>query len=137
MGPGSGTAARSHWLSKEARDRALFVSDSSKPSDQPESSAAMDSSTMETCDSSENQSTNNTGHPEAVTKVGISEKEEKLKNTSVRHASEKSKVPRDQRKGGKLKAENQSNAGEMVRKSMKGVGISSSKMGRLAVGVTS
>lgn len=110
-----------------------------------ESSGSTGCPTAEFSEACESPPINNNGCPEAVTKHGVTGKneQEKLKDTKdtnlLRHrVSENGKVLKDQRVEGKSKMGNRRNSVEMVRRSIKGAGIgNNSKVGHLAVGVAS
>ncbi|XP_050233940.1 protein WVD2-like 7 [Mercurialis annua] len=92
-------------------------------------------------DAGEPLPTNHSNHPEAGVNKGIIRKEaEKGKGSNLqkRQPSESGKLLKGQRAEGNPKMGNHRNSSEIMRKSIKGVGIgSNSGMGRVAVGVAS
>lgn len=139
--PGSRVATRSQLLSKSGNSHAVSAGEPEKTINLTESLGSTDCHAIEPSNAGENSPANNSSHPEAVMKNGGTAKEsEKVKDANLQghRVSENGKVSKDQRVEGKPKMGNRRNSGEMVRKSIKGVGIgSSSGMGSLAVGVAS
>ncbi|KAJ4709767.1 Protein WVD2-like [Melia azedarach] len=143
--PGTKGTARSPLLSKAGRDRGLTVSESVNTVKKPESSESSKSSTTELSEGAtviSSPPTQHNSHHKTVMKTGATERKEREKERSPSlqkyRVSESSKTRKDQSSDGKPKVGGRRNSSEMMRKSMKGVGIgSSSGMGRLAVGVAS
>ncbi|XP_021642733.2 protein WVD2-like 7 isoform X2 [Hevea brasiliensis] len=143
VSPGSGAASRSQLFSKSGNNHAVSAVEPVNTSNLPESLGPTDCHAIAPSEAGERETLarNNSSHPEAALKNGCAGKDlEKVKNTNLqRHkVSENGKVSKDQRVEGRPKMGNRRNSSEMVRKSIKGVGIgSNSGVGRVAVGVAS
>uniref|UniRef100_A0A2P2NY24 TPX2 C-terminal domain-containing protein n=1 Tax=Rhizophora mucronata TaxID=61149 RepID=A0A2P2NY24_RHIMU len=138
---GRGAAARSQLLSRAGNDQAHSARDSVKTTDLLEPSRCPPMQPSEGCGT---PPTNHNSHQEVVTKAGATGRRDsdKVKDTNLRrHAvSGYNGVCKDQKVEGRLKMENRRHSigHEMVRSSMKDVGIgNSSGLGHLAVGVAS
>ncbi|XP_011023253.1 PREDICTED: uncharacterized protein LOC105124804 isoform X2 [Populus euphratica] len=142
--PASGAAARPQLLSRAGKDQALSANEFVKTPNEPEPSERTDHPPTKVSEALDTSPTKNSRHkPDALTKTVVTGKNErggKVKDTNfLRHrVSENTKVPKDLKFDGKAKMGNHRSSGEMLRKSIKRIGIgSNSGMGRLAVGVAS
>ncbi|KAG6759543.1 hypothetical protein D5086_019888 [Populus alba] len=139
--PGSGAAARSQLLSMTGNDQAVTANESVKPANQPDPSGRTDHQARHVSEARETKPTNNNRHkPEAVTKIGVTGKNErgKVKDANLRRhqVSENTRVSKDLKVEGKAKARSHRSSSEMLRKSIKHIGIESNTgKGNLAVGV--
>ncbi|KAF2316764.1 hypothetical protein GH714_042105 [Hevea brasiliensis] len=130
VSPGSGAASRSQLFSKSGNNHAVSAVEPVNTSNLPESLGPTDCHAIAPSEAGERETLgrNNSSHPEAALKNGCAGKDlEKMKNTNLqRHkVSENGKVSKDQRVEGRPKMGNRRNSSEMVRKSIKGVGIGS------------
>ncbi|CAK7326728.1 unnamed protein product [Dovyalis caffra] len=138
--PASGAAARSQLLSRAGNDQALSANESVKTTNQPEPLGRPDHPTTKVSEAHETSLINNNRHkPEALTKTGATGKNErgKVKDANLQRygVSENTKISKDLKVEGKAKMGNHRSSSEMLRKSIKRIGIgSNSGMGNLAVG---
>ncbi|KAJ6726265.1 TPX2 (TARGETING PROTEIN FOR XKLP2) PROTEIN FAMILY-RELATED [Salix purpurea] len=141
--PASGAAARPQLFSRAGYDQALSANEPVKKTNQPEPSGRTDPPPAKVSEALDTSPTNNSRHkPEAITKTDVNGKNErgKVKDPDFqRHrVLENTKVPKDLKFEGKGKMGNHRSSSEMLRKSIKRIGIgSNSGKGPLAVGVAS
>ncbi|KAL9389626.1 hypothetical protein Peur_018231 [Populus x canadensis] len=139
--PGSGAAARSQLLSRTGNDQVVTANESVKPTNQRDPSGRTDHQARNVSGARETKPTNNNRRkPEAVTKIGVTGKNErgKVKDASLqRHqVSENTRVSKDLKVEGKAKTRSHRSNSEMLRKSIKHIEIGSNTgKGNLAVGV--
>ncbi|XP_034902552.1 protein WVD2-like 7 isoform X3 [Populus alba] len=142
--PASEAAAKPQLLSRDGQDQALSANEFVKTTNQPEPSERTDHPPTKVSEALDTSPTNNSRHnPEALTKTGVTGKNVrggKVKDPNFqRHrVSQSTKVPKDRKFEGKAKMGNHRSSSEMLRNSIKRIGIgSNSGMGHLAVGVAS
>ena len=128
--PASGAAARPQLLSRAGNDQALSANESVKTTNQPEPSGRTDPPPAKVSEALATSPTNNSRHkPEAITKTDVNGKNERGKvkdpNFQRHRVSENTKAPKGLKFEGKEKMGNHRSSSEMLRKSIKRIGIGS------------
>ncbi|KAJ6718880.1 PROTEIN WVD2-LIKE 7 [Salix purpurea] len=139
--PGSGAAARSQLLSRTGNDQAVTANESVKTTNHPDPSGRTDHRATNVREARETSPTNNNKHkPEAVTKIGVTGKNERGKgkdaNLQRHQVSEHTRASNGLKVEGKAKTRSHGSINEVSRKSIKRIGNGSNTgTGNLAAGV--
>ncbi|KAB5538091.1 hypothetical protein DKX38_015624 [Salix brachista] len=139
--PGTGAAARSQLLSRTGNDQAVTANESVKTTNHPEPSGRTDHRATNVREARETSPTNNNKHkPEAVTKIGVTGKNERGKgkdaNLQRHQVSEHTRASKGLKVEGKAKTRSHGSINEVSRKSIKRIGNGSNTgTGNLAAGV--
>lgn len=139
--PGSGSAARSQLLSRTGNDQAVTANESVKTTNHPDPSGRTDHWATNVREARETSPTNNNKHkPEAVTKIGVTGKNERGKgkdaNLQRHQVSEHTRASKGLKVEGKAKTRSHGSINEVSRKSIKRIGNGSNTgTGNLAAGV--